>query len=169
MLVDGLPIPGRLITMIDRGLWPSTEAESRRQNSHSLVTAERIHLFAPEEDKLYLMAPPFHTVATIRQSQSMGKFWDRFAAPEGISPELSIDIGDFGLGSDSPILLDYRVDRNNPTVIRLKWRKAVGLPNIWVRCADNFDAFADMLGLEALAKPFQNPPPKNLASREARS
>ena len=148
MLVDGLPIPHRLVELIDRGLWPRTGAEARRQNSSSLVPAERIHLFAPEEDKLYLMAPPFQTVATIRESQGKGKFWDRFAAPEGIKPELSVYIGNFELGSDSPILLDYREDRSNPTVIRLKWRKAQGLPNVWVRCADNFDQFAEILGLD---------------------
>ena len=148
MLVDGLPVPHRLMTLIDRGLWPSTAAEAQWQNIHSLVPAERIHLFAPEEDKIYLMAPPFRTVATIRQSQGKGKFWDRFAALEGISPELSVDIGDFGLGSDSPIVLDYREDRNSPTVIRLKWRKAERLPNVWVRCADTLDKFADMLALD---------------------
>ena len=148
MFVDGLRIPERLVKLIDRGLWPGTAAEARRQNLKSLVPPERIHLFAPEEDKIYLMAPPFYTVTTRRQSQGKGKFWDVFAAPEGISPELSVDIGDFGLGSDSPILLDYKEDRSNPTVIRLKWRKALGLPNAWVRCANNFDEFADMLGLE---------------------
>jgi hypothetical protein len=35
----------------------------------------------------------------------------------------------------------------NPPVIRLKWQKP--LPNVWVRCADNFDAFTDLLGLGA--------------------
>jgi hypothetical protein len=148
MLADGLPVPRRLVTLIESGLWPRTQAEAQRQNIYSLVPAERIHLFAPEEDKIYLMAPPFHTVMTRRQSQGKGKFWDNFAAPEGISPELSVDIADFGLGSDSPILLDYREDSSSPAVIRLHWRKAEHLPNIWVRCADSFDHFADMLGLD---------------------
>jgi hypothetical protein len=148
MFVDGLPIPDRLVSLIDRGLWPRTEVEAQRQNIDSLVPAERIHLFAPEEDSIYLSAPPFCTATTRRRDQGEGKFWDRFAAPEGISHELSVDIGDFGLGSDSPILLDYRGHRNSPTVIRLKWRKALGLPNVWVRCADSFDEFADMLGLD---------------------
>jgi hypothetical protein len=43
-------------------------------------------------------------------------------------------------------VLDYRQDRNNPSVIRLKWQKPQ--PNTWVRCAENFDQFADMLGLD---------------------
>lgn len=152
MFVEGLPIPHRLTMLIDRGLWPRTEVEARRQNIYSLVPADRIHLFAPEEDKIYLMQPPFYTVARLR---SMGheKFWSTFAAPEGISADLSIEIGAFQLGSDSSILLDYRGDRNNPSVIRLKWRKTVGLPNVWVRCADSFDGFADMLGLDAGDKP----------------
>jgi hypothetical protein len=148
MLVDGLSIPHRMVALIDRGLWPGTAAEARRQNISSLVPAERIHLFAPEEDRIYLVAPPFCTVTKRRQNQGKEKFWNRFAAPEGISPELSVDIGDFGLGSDSPILLDYRENSNKPAVIRLKWRTAVGLPNVWVRCADSFDEFADMLGLD---------------------
>jgi hypothetical protein len=75
------------------------------------------------------------------------KFWSTFAALEGISPELSVILGDFGLGSDAPILLDYRDDRSTPSVICLKWRKPE--PNVWVRCADCFDQFVDMLGLDA--------------------
>jgi len=62
--------------------------------------------------------------------------------------------------SDSPILLDYRHDVSTPAVIRLKLnpihdetmtdgrKKLVGWANAWLRCADTFDAFADMLGLE---------------------
>ena len=53
---------------------------------------------------------------------------------------------------DSPILLDYRQDRSNPAVIRLHWRLPPE-PNVWVRCADTFDGFADMLGLEQGARP----------------
>jgi len=75
-----------------------------------------------------------------------GKFWPRFGALEEISPELSVEIGDFGIGSDSPILLDYWQDRSKPTVIRLHWRKPQ--PNVWVRCAGNVDEFADMLALD---------------------
>jgi hypothetical protein len=74
------------------------------------------------------------------------EFWSSHGALEGISPELSIVIADFGLGSDSPILLDYRQDRSNPTVIRLQWRKPQ--PNVWMRCANGFDEFADILGLD---------------------
>jgi hypothetical protein len=147
IFVDGLPLPARLLVLIEKGLWPQSEAESLRQNLHSLVPTERIQLFAPEESSIYLAKPPFYTVARARIGGQV-RFWSTFAAPEGISPELSVVIGDFGMGSDSPILLDYRQDRSNPAVIRLKWQKSPGLSNVWVRCADTFDEFADMLGLD---------------------
>jgi hypothetical protein len=102
--------------------------------------------------------PPFSTVAAFIAAQE-GEFWSRFGALEQINPDLSIFIGDFGLGSDSPILLDYRRDPANPTVIRLKLNptladasaggspKVLGWANAWLRCADSFDVFSDMLGL----------------------
>ncbi|MGA8214502.1 MAG: hypothetical protein WB799_12975, partial [Candidatus Sulfotelmatobacter sp.] len=81
------------------------------------------------------------------------KFWKSFAAPEGILPELSVDIAAFGLGSDAPILLDYRESRSDPSVIRLRIRWQMGQPNLWLRCADTFDEFADMLGLDQRTSP----------------
>jgi hypothetical protein len=41
-------------------------------------------------------------------------FWPPFCALEQITPDPSILIGDFGLGSDSPILLDYMRDATKP-------------------------------------------------------
>jgi len=143
--VSGLPLPGRLVSLIQSGKWPRTEDEAIGQNIRPVVPKERIHLFAPNEDRIYLFEPPFHTVAT-RMLGAERDFWSRYGALEGIAPELWLNIGAFGLGSDSAILLDYRADRQNPAVIRLLWKHPG--PNVWVRCADDFDAFADMLGLD---------------------
>lgn len=143
--VGDLPLPKRLIGLIESGLWPRTHAEAEQQNIRSLVPAERIHLFAPEEDRIYLAWPPFYTIAERSCGGAKG-FWSQWGALQEISPELSVDIGDFGLGSDTTIVLDYREDRGNPVVIRLKWRKPE--PNAWIRCADSFDQFADMLALD---------------------
>jgi hypothetical protein len=107
-------------------------------------------LFAPEESTIFLCSPPFHTVAVDiagRQKRfGVDRFWSTYAALESISPELSLIIGDFGLGSDSPIVLDYRQSGATPSVLRLQWRKPE--PCVWVRCAERFDEFADMLGLD---------------------
>jgi hypothetical protein len=136
--VEGLPIPKRLLALISSGLWPRTEEEAMRQNIRSLIPKERVQLFAPKENRIYLLSPPFRTVAT-RMTQN--KFWTRFAALDEISPELSVEIAGFEIGSDSAVLLDYRPDRSNPAVIRLLWQKPK--PNTWVPCARNFDEFAD--------------------------
>jgi hypothetical protein len=117
-MVSNLPLPKRLLKLIEAGRWPRTHEEELHQNIFSLVSKERIQSFAPEENQIYLVRPPFSTVAT-----RMGhgdKFWAEFGAVGQIEPELSVLIGDFGLGSDSPILLDYRHDTSIPQVIRLK-------------------------------------------------
>jgi hypothetical protein len=157
-MVGTLPLPNRLLTLIDSGFWPRTPDEARRQGLRGLVSKELIQFFAPEQDQIHLLSPPFSTVAT-RMAQG-DKFWSRFGALEQISPELCVFIADFGMGSDSPILLDYRPDVSNPAVIGLKLnpvlgetlasgrKRVVGWANVWLRCADTFDAFVDMLGLE---------------------
>ncbi len=150
MGVCDLPLPKRLVSLIESGLWPHTAYEARRLDHNCKVPKERIHLFAPEEDRLYLATPPFHTIAQRVNGDSgnaNANFWSRFGALDQISPELSVDIGFFGLGSDTAIILDYREGGSNPPVLRLKWRRKPE-PNVWVRCADSFDEFADMLALD---------------------
>jgi hypothetical protein len=157
-MVGTLRLPMRLLTLIDSGFWPRTPDEAKRQGLRGLVSKERIQFFAPEQDQIHLLSPPFRTVATLVAHGHT--FWSRFGALEQISPELCVDIADFGMGSDSPILLDYRPDVSNPAIIRLKLnpvlgetlasgrKRVVGWANVWLRCADTFDVFADMLGLE---------------------
>jgi|SRR5579872_2455477 len=145
-VVGNLPLPKRLVALLESGLWPRTHAEAEWQNVRSLVSADRIHLFAPDEDKIYLSAPPFHTVADEVRQQGQGKFWSKWGALKEISPDLALLIGGFELGSDSCIVLDYRQDPTNPSVMRLKWRN--GQPNTWVSCAETFEEFADMIALD---------------------
>ena len=130
--------------MIETGRWPKDRDESIRQNLKSLATPDRIGLLAPEESHLYLLPPPF---GTVREKAKHNKFWyDDMAAPQMIDFDLAIDIGDFGLGSDAPILLDYRHDAANPCVIRLQW-SGDGFNNRWVPMADDIQHFVDVLGL----------------------
>jgi hypothetical protein len=145
--MDGLPLPKRLRTLIDGGFWPRTAEEERQQNIRSLVAENRIHLFAPDENRLYLLRPPFRTVAE-RMTGAERRFWMGYGALHEISPELCLQIAAFQIGSDSAVVLDYTYHPADPAVIRLKWQKPK--PNTWTRCADSFDEFADMLSLEVL-------------------
>jgi hypothetical protein len=90
------------------------------------------------------LPPPF---VTVRDESESNLFWySDMAAPRGISFDMSLIIGDFGLGSDAPILLDYRADEANPRVIRLRWSRN-GTGNEWVEMAPDFGAFVEALGL----------------------
>jgi hypothetical protein len=139
-----LKIPDLILEMIDAGRWPNNHHMANRQNLKSLATPERIALLAPEESLLFLLPPPF---LTVREEATENEYWlNNQSAPEMIDFDLAIDIGDFGLGSDAPILLDYRTDNSNPSVIRLKWAKD-GTGNLWVPMADSIQHFVDVLGL----------------------
>jgi hypothetical protein len=142
-MVSNLPLPKRLLKLIETGRWPRTHEEELHQNLRPLVPKERIQSFAPEQDRIYFFRPPFRNIAQ-RLNGKEGAFWSQWGARGEIAPDLALDLGDFGLGADSAIVLDYR--HENPPVIRLLWRKPES--NVWVRCADSFDKFADLLGLD---------------------
>jgi hypothetical protein len=148
-MVGDLALPERLLSLIESGLWPRTNSEASRQDLNPFLSKERVRLIAPDENSLYLYPPPFQTIAK-RVIEDKANFWTKFGALDQITPERCIDIGDFGIGSDTAIVLDYREGPHDPKVIRLQWRTP--LPNAWVHCADSFDAFADMLGLENLSR-----------------
>lgn len=71
------------------------------------------------------------------------------AAVHEIDPELALVIGDFGLGSDVPIILDYRSDKTNPCVMNLEWKivpdKSPFCDNHWMKLSDTFADFALVL------------------------
>ena len=116
------------------------------QQLHPIVSADRVRRFAAEETLICLQRPPFRTIAKVRTAGGAGDFWDRFGALDQIDPERALIIGDFGLGSDSPIVLDYARNSSNPPVLRLRWGPR-GEGNEWVEGARSFDEFAEMLGL----------------------
>jgi hypothetical protein len=141
-VANSLSIPKTLEALIEKGFWPRTPQEAMRQNLHCLVDKQLIHCFAPEEEKIFFLSPPFCTVSQVMKSEE--SFWlDTASAVHEIDPELTLLIGDFGLGSDAPIALDYRKSFAEPQVIRLKWS---GIGNHWVEIAQTFDQFASLIG-----------------------
>jgi hypothetical protein len=146
-----LRTPALLEELIAEGRWPRSVEEQLRQNlSQPRVPAERIKRLAPEESEIFLLAPPFRTVREYASSNSrryrMDWWSDPIAAPSEIDFDLALDIGDFGPGTDSPILLDYRTSPEVPCVIRLRWSPGGG-ENHWVVMAPDFETFVRELGL----------------------
>ena len=141
MTVDGLLIPDQLQVMLADGRWPRTAHEASKQNLHPRVPQDRNRKL----QKIYLYAPPFHTLAKI-VAGSGRDFYSQYGALHELVPEASVEIGDFGLGSDATILLDYSANTTNPQVIHLEWADR-GESNYWVVMAPDFAGFVELLGL----------------------
>jgi hypothetical protein len=140
-------LPPGLDRLIATGVWPSAAGPSMiAQDLHPLISADRVRRFAADESRICLEPPPFITIAQERARGGAGDFWEQFGALDQIDPERALIIGDFGLGSDSPIILDFACDATNPPVLRLKWGPR-GQGNQWLEGAQDFDEFAEMLGL----------------------
>ena len=98
-------------------------------------------------EMLRVLRPNGRLAFAVWGRSEVNPFWrSDMAAPHGIDFDLALDIGDFGLGSDAPILLDYREDAAEPRVIRLRWVGS-GKCNEWVVMAPTFGNFVEALGL----------------------
>lgn len=150
MEVDGLPIPTGLTALLEAGIWPRTSEAANAFERDRVIPIERVRKLAPEESAIYLNPPPFQRLGPLDPGSGQS-FWSIFGAIDEIDPMLAIPIADFGMGADAPILLDYGSCRDNPSVIRLQWSGEQGrIENHWVLCADCFDTFAEILGLNSI-------------------
>jgi len=142
--VDGLALPAELLTLLAEGHWPRSAEQALKQNRQPVVSVESVNKIAEEETRMFLYAPRFITIdQAIRNGEVFWKGAD--AAADEISFRHSLLIGDFGIGSDAPIILDFRTDP--PKVLRLKW-SSPNKPNHWVEAAPTFRDFARKLDLE---------------------
>lgn len=142
----GFPLPAGLTRLLATGIWPSASGPSMTaQQLKPLISAERVQRFASDESIICLEPPPFRTIAQEWTACRAADFWERLGAIDQIVPEKALIIGDFGLGSDSPIILDFARDASNPPVLRLRWGS--DQRNEWVQGARDFNEFAEMLGL----------------------
>lgn len=115
---DDLPIPSGLQALVEAGVWPTVESADS-QNLRSLAAVEDVERLAPGQRSLFLDPPPFRRLA--HEVTDNPEFWEEHGALDQIDPDLALVIGDFGLGSDTAIVLDYRLDGQTPSVLRLAW------------------------------------------------
>jgi hypothetical protein len=140
-MITELPIPKELTSLLELGLWPRDPKEASSQNLRPWIPESSVRRFAPGESTVYFYPPPFAKVRN--QLNGTNRFWaDPRSAVQEINPDLTILIGDFGLGSDAPIALDYRERGDEPRVIRLRWASE---GNHWIQVAPTFAAFAAQL------------------------
>jgi len=113
MMIDGLPLPARLVSLVKAGIWPRTESDFRAQHVQPRVSKDRVRLFSAQDtridlyayDHLCLLLKEVEADEEYCRSNNLGPesaFWATHGDLENIDPSPAISIGDFGLGSDSP-------------------------------------------------------------------
>ncbi len=143
MQVGKLMLPSELVWLIESGWWP-TQANAKYQNGAGLVAPEQVQRVSREDRRIYFLPPPFQRVAEAMDRHP--SFWlSPAVALRQIDPYRAIDIGDFGIGSDSPILLDFRQDMAQPAVLYLHYD--AHRTTRWLKCADSFLEFMQRLQL----------------------
>jgi hypothetical protein len=142
------PVPSEISDLITLGWWPKDRESTNKQNLQPLVQKSVIQRFAPEEYTIYLLPPPFVRVEDCLINEK--SFWrDPRSALHEIDPGKTVIIGDFGLGSDAPIALDYRKNPDYPAVIRLRWSEH-GKDNHWVEIAPDVKTFIELITISLI-------------------
>jgi hypothetical protein len=142
-----IELPRTLIDLITSGRWPRVTLHRKAD-----IEASRVRTVFPDEDDIHFLAPPFCTAA--RRVRGGEPFWTwPFAAPTELDAARAVVIGDFGLGSDAPIILDYQHDALRPCVRYLQIRSNLAsrtTDNHWMTVASSFDEFATALNLASV-------------------
>lgn len=126
-------------TLVAGGHWPASNTAGQRQNLYPLVAAERVRAMCPSEDTVFLYAPPFGTIA---EEMAQPHWQDMPFWFDGFSPVSAAFIGDFGIGSDAPLVLDYSSGRPPPRVMAWCWGRD-GLGTRWLELASSFEEFCE--------------------------
>jgi hypothetical protein len=176
MAENSLHVPGLLLDLVARGVWSADwnqadrfeaayptpwddeEQRGRRFTDYGppQVPVERIRLIHATEWRLCLTPPPFLSSRDRTMcAWDLPVRWKNFFAPQEIDRDLIIEIGDFGRGSDQPIILDYQANPSEPNVRRLACNVVSSGPdspsrawdNHWFEIAGSFEEFAQLLGL----------------------
>lgn len=133
--------------MIEAGTWPGTRAAVMAQSEFPIVPNDVVSAVIPGEERIYFFSPPF---LTAQQASEGGEEYP--IGPDDTSiPDLGqlLVIGDFGLGSESSLLLDYSQPDSKPRVARLvSFAVPDGYDNQYSILAESFAEFCQLVGLQ---------------------
>ncbi len=140
------PLPEKLILLIDSGFWPVTAKEVEAQNEFPLIDEHVVHHAIPDEYRLYLIQPPFKSVEELCAFED--DIWREFSVESEFDLSKLIVIADFGLGSDSILVLDYQ-HSTEPALVRLAYSHFKDVQeNKATAVAPSFGAFCEVLGID---------------------
>lgn len=143
MVSSKLPIPVLLSNLIASGVWTPPGSRDGEWRALGKAAARKL---SPDDDQLVLVPPPFLTIA---DNVAEGNSWwmtDLTNVGE-IDYYKALIIADFGMGSDSPIVLYYK-SPVNPVVMYLQWTwKNQRSIHRWKQTHSSFLEFALDIGL----------------------
>lgn len=120
--------------------WPGRGTRIEEQHLAALVPPALVQRFAPEEHQIFLFPPPFVTVADDARRNPV--YWRTYGALEQLQhPKDAVLIADFGIGSETLIVVDLHTDPAR--VLRLVWGSDVSR---WVEIAPSVETFLPLLG-----------------------
>lgn len=115
MIVNSLPLPPSLLILIESGRWRCPADQSGLDRLFPERGEFCCYSFAGMEGE---------TQVIYRNPTPMWRGMPDPANPPGdIDPKLAVLIADLGIGYDQPIALDYRLSREQPRVLTLRWDK----------------------------------------------
>jgi hypothetical protein len=131
--IGGLLLPSVLLKAIEDGRW---EPRTARRAYLSVFGEE------PDDPRCYGLAEMARQNKRFQQwtQDDLVRYLYVGKLGLGIDPALAVIIGD--LGTDSPVTLDYRLDRDNPRVLYLK-------DDGWYEVAADFATLERLLGIAA--------------------
>ena len=138
MVVNGLLLPHDLLALMESGRWKAP------------LNPSGVDRLFPENGGLY----PYSVELMESETQALsnlllqGQMWqpDSDNPPGDIDFRLAVVVADLGMGYDQPVALDFRVSRDWPRVITLRWSER-GEENHWVVVAPDIMGFAELVGL----------------------
>ena len=143
-----LKIPQQIYRLVEKGIWPKSSDEANHQHTKSLVPKDKLKEFAPDEDWIYFYPMPFKKISDTLLDE--GNFWNQWGAINQINPELTFIIADFGIGSDTCLILDYRENIDTPSLYRLVRNNRDKDGNYWEKVSNNFGEFCAITELNKL-------------------
>ena len=124
--------------LIDEGVWPTGNLNN--------ISEAAVHSVAPGEERICLLQPENFRTVEEEATNGVVEFWREFGALTEIAPANFIIVGDFGLGSDAPIIVDTDQESPDPKVLRLQWKcESHTAITHWVPFFDRLSDFATFL------------------------
>lgn len=144
-------MPALVDDLLRQGRWPDSQGYSGRP----VVAGSPVEAIMHGENEIWLFGPPFHTV------DDNLEWFEQFREPGHIDFAKAVIIGDFGPGTESPIVLDFTSEpaqvkalqitgyHPNPRAGSAPWPEgySFGFEGHWVTLASSIEEFVERLGL----------------------